>query len=344
MISKTYSFEAKNQTIDVYTLTNSVGAKVEVMTYGARIFSAFFPDRNGKFSDVIMGYATPELYLKEGNKAYYGATIGRYCNRIGGASFVLDGVKYNLVANNGANCLHGGKEGFDKQNFDAEIVGNSLVLKYFSKDGEQEFPGNMNVKVVYTLTEDNSLAIEYYAVSDKNTVCNFTNHAYFNIGDDADILDQVLDINSSKITPVDKELIPHNDFLDIENTPYSFKGGVKLGKNMFVKEGMIGACSGFDFNYCIDRITDNDLEFCASVYDEKSGRKMDCFTTLPGVQLYTCNKAREPQGKRIVKDYFALCLETQGYPNSPNCDKYPSTFLRKGEEYYSKTVYKFSVK
>ena len=256
----------------------------------------------------------------------------------------MNGKTYELEKNNGNNMLHGGFKGFDQRVMTAKIDGDALVLTYRSPDGECGFPGNLDVDVKYELTDDNEVKLTYDAVSDADTLCNLTNHAYFNIGDDDTVLDHVLDINASRITPVDDELIPHNDFMDIIGTPYSFKGGVKLGENMFSKDHMIDLCHGFDFNYCLDRKTENGLEFCASVYDEKSGRYMECYTTLPGVQLYTSNTVKGSVGKKVYENYAALCLETQGFPNSPNCPAYPSTVLRKGEKYHTETVYKFSVK
>ncbi len=342
MIKKTYSFEIKGNTADVYTLTNAMGMEMTVCTVGGRILTLTAPDRNGKMSDVLMGYAKPEDYFVKGG--YYGAFIGRYGNRIGGAQFTLNGETYNLPKNNGRNTLHGGHNGFDKVFMNGAIEGDKLVLSYLSKDGEEGFPGNLDMKVTYSLTDDGAVVIDYYATTDKDTVCNLTNHAYFNIGDTDDILDHVLDIKSSKMTPVDDELIPHNDFMDIDGTPYSFKGGVKLGKNMFSDDHMIALCKGFDFNYCIDRETESDLELIATVYDEKSGRFMECFSTLPGVQLYTSNTVAGTVGKKTYPNYAALCLETQGYPNSPNCPAYPSTVLKKGDVYRTQTVYKFSVK
>lgn len=342
MVEKTYSFMYEGKQVDVYTLRNAGGMEMDVMTQGARITRLTAPDRDGKMGDVIVGYATPEEYMEKGG--YYGAFIGRYGNRIGGSKFTLNGVEYTLYPNNGKNNLHGGKCGFDRKIMNAEIVGNTLVCSYLSPDGEEGFPGNLEMKVSYTLTDDGEVVIDYWAKSDRDTVCNLTNHAYFNIGNDDDILDQVLDINSSKMTPVDDELITHNDYMDIDGTPYSFKGGVKLGKNMFSTDHMIALCHGFDFNYCLDRKSENDLEFCASVYDEKSGRYMECLTTLPGVQLYTSNTLKGMVGKKEYPNYAALCLETQCYPNSPNCPDYPTTTLKAGEEYITKTVYRFSVK
>lgn len=342
MVKKTYTFTDKCGTVDVYTLENARGMQMEVSTLGGRILTLTAPDRDGKLADVLMGLARPEDYVD--NHPYYGAFIGRYGNRIGGAKFTLGGKTYELEKNNGKNMLHGGFVGFDRRVMTAKVDGDALVLSYHSPDGECGFPGNLDVDVKYELTDDGEVKLTYDAVSDADTLCNLTNHAYFNIGDDDTVLDQVLDINASRITPVDDELIPHGEFMDVIGTPYSFKGGVKLGKNMFSDDHMIALCHGFDFNYCLDRKTENDLEFCASVYDEKSGRYMECYTTLPGVQLYTSNTVKGSVGKKTYENYAALCLETQGFPNSPNCPEYPSTVLKKGEKYHTETVYKFSVK
>lgn len=343
MVKKTYTFTDKSgAAVDVYTLTNARGMQMEVSTLGGRILTLTAPDRDGKLADVLMGLARPEDYVTQ--HPYYGAFIGRYGNRIGGAEFTLGGKSYELEKNNGKNMLHGGFVGFDRRLMTAKVDGEALVLSYHSPDGECGFPGNLDVDVKYELTDDGEVKLTYDAVSDADTLCNLTNHAYFNIGDDDTVLDQVLDINASRITPVDDELIPHGEFMDVIGTPYSFKGGVKLGKNMFSDDHMIALCHGFDFNYCLDRKTENDLEFCASVYDEKSGRYMECYTTLPGVQLYTSNTVKGSVGKKTYENYAALCLETQGFPNSPNCPEYPSTVLKKGEKYHTETVYKFSVK
>ena len=343
MVKKTYTFTDKSgAAVDVYTLTNAKGMKMEVSALGGRILTLTAPDRDGKLADVLMGLARPEDYVD--NHPYYGAFIGRYGNRIGGAKFTLGGKTYELEKNNGKNMLHGGFVGFDRRLMTAKVDGEALVLSYHSPDGECGFPGNLDVDVKYELTDDGEVKLTYDAVSDADTLCNLTNHAYFNIGDDDTVLDQVLDINASRITPVDDELIPHGEFMDVIGTPYSFKDGVKLGKNMFSDDHMIALCHGFDFNYCLDRKTENDLEFCASVYDEKSGRYMECYTTLPGVQLYTSNTVKGSVGKKTYENYAALCLETQGFPNSPNCPEYPSTVLKKGEKYHTETVYKFSVK
>ncbi len=344
MIKKLYDFESDNQTIEVFLLTNKNGMEAVISSLGARIISLTAPDKYGKYSDVLMGLGKAEDYANTDEKFYYGAIIGRYANRIEKAKFTLNGVEYTLCPNDNGNSLHGGKNGFDTKNFQASFDKKSLYLTYFSKDSEEGYPANLTLRVTYTLDNKNRFIINYDFVSDKDTVCNFTNHAYFNIGNDDDILDQVLTINSSKITPVDDELIPHGDYLNIDGTPFSFKGGVKIGQNIHSDEHAIKLCNGFDFNYCIDRKTKNKLEFAASVYDKKSGRFMTCETTLPGVQLYTSNIAEGSVGKKVYKNYAALCLETQYYPNSPNCPSYPSPILKKGKVTHETTIYRFFVK
>ena len=340
MITKTRSIPFNGQLYDVYELTNKNGSVLEIFTYGARITRLCVPDKNGVLGDVILGFANPEDYL--GKITYYGATVGRYANRIEKGKFTLNGKEYSLETNNGNNHLHGGNTAnFDTQNFTAEILGNELVLSHTSKDGAGGYPGNLSVKVTFSFNDADELSIDYFATTDKDTLCNLTNHAYFNLGSDDTVLDHELMIKARKITAVDDELIPHGAFMDIDATPYSFYEPKPIGQDIFSSAKYIQKCHGYDFNYCIDKQTVG-LEHCAYVVDKKSGRRMDCFTTLPGVQLYTCCHL-DMQGKKKYGDFAALCLETQGYPNSPNCPNFPTTVLKAGEVYSTKTVYKFSI-
>ena len=342
MITKTYSFTKEGKTNDVYTLRNAKGMEVDILTYGARIIRLTAPDKHGKFEDVIVGCKTPEDYY--GDNPYFGATIGRYGNRIGGGQFTIDGTTYEVEKNEGNNTLHGGfSANFDRVIWDAEVQGERLILSHLSPDGAGGFPGNLAVKVTFSLSNENELKIEYTATTDKDTVCNLTNHSYFNIGGQDTVLDHVLTINARQITPVDEELIPHGEFMDIDGTPYSFLPSKKIGQDTFSDAKMIAQCKGYDFNYCLDRVG-RGLVRAASVYDEQSGRRMDCYTTLPGIQLYTACALDSFDGKKHYGQYCALCLETQGFPNSPNCPQYPSTLLKAGETYYEITTYKFSVK
>lgn len=342
MIEKIKEFERNGKINEVYRITNKNGCELDILTYGARIIRLTAPDKDGNMGDVIVGYEKAEDYIDK-SRAYYGALIGRYGNRIGGSKFTLNGKTYSLQANNGKNSLHGGFDGFDVRTFDAEVKGEKLVLSYTSPDGEGGYPGTLKVECTYQYTDDNEVVIDYFATCDKDTVCNLTNHAYFNIGNDDTVLEQELMINASRITPVDDELIPHNDFMDIAGTPYSFKNGELLKTNMFSSDHMIANCKGFDFNYCLDCKGEKDIEHFAYVLDKASGRKMDCYTDQPGVQLYTSNTMKGTVGKKVYENYCALCLETQGYPNSPNCPAYPSTVLKAGEPYRTTTIYKFSV-
>lgn len=344
MIEKTYSFEKNGKINEVYTLSNSRGAEVDVLTYGARLIRISMPDNKGKFGDCLVGFKRPEWYYDD--NPYFGATVGRYGNRIGGAAFTLNGEKYDLEANDNGNTLHGGTTAsFERVVWDAEIVNNRLILTHVSPDGAGGFPGTLSVTLVISLSEDNEITLDYEATTDKDTVCNLTNHSYFNIGMQPTVLGHTLMLNASKLTDVDKQLIPNGKFLDVEGTAYSFLRPKKIGEDIFSDAPLIKQCSGYDFNYCIDRIGKS-LEHFGYVYDPETGRRMDCYTTLPGVQVYTANKlgSFQGKGKKRYYDYGALCLETQGYPNSPNLPNFPSTLLKAGETYHEITSYRFSVK
>lgn len=341
MINKTYSFDINEKANDVYTLCNSNGYEVDILTYGARIIRIWAPDKKGRFDDLIVGCATPEEYY--GENPYFGATIGRYGNRIEGAKFTLNGQEYHIEANEKGNSLHGGlSSNFDRLIWAAEIRDNVLVVSHISPDGAGGFPGTLKVEVHFSLSEDNELKIEYFATTDQDTVCNLTNHSYFNIGGQDTVLGHELMIKSRRMTKIDKDLIPHGEYEEIDGTPYSFYTSKLLRKDMFSDAEMIKHCNGFDFNYCIERETERELELCATVYDSETGRRMDCYTTLPGVQLYTACATGGFKGKKDYLNHCALCLETQRYPNSPNCPEYPSTLLKVGETYHETTVYKFS--
>jgi aldose 1-epimerase len=342
MIQKTYSFMKDGKINDVYTLSNKNGCEVDILTYGARLIRLSLPDKHGNFSDCLVGCKNPEDYYGAPN--YFGATIGRYGNRIGNSSFQLNGTTYHVEANEGKHSLHGGNTAnFDCQIWSATIDNDGLLLSHTSPDGAGGYPGKLDVTVRFSLTDQNELVIEYKAISDKDTLCNLTNHAYFNIGNKDTVLDQELMINARQMTPVDSELIPHGEIMDIDGTPYSFLPAKRLGEDMFSDAPMIKQCNGYDFNYCLDRVG-RGLERFAYVYDPDSGRRMDCYTTLPGVQLYTACSTGGYKGKKDYVNHCALCLETQGYPNSPNCPEYPSTVLKAGETYHEITVYKFSVR
>lgn len=333
--------------VDIYTLENSNKMKVEICTYGGTIVSALVPDKNNKFHDVILGYDNLEGYLK-GDK-YFGALIGRFGNRIQYGKFTLNDKEYTLAQNNGENHLHGGIKGFDKVVWDAEIVENescSLELSYFSPDGEEGYPGNLQVKVKYVLTEENALEINYYATTDKDTLVNLTNHAYFNLSGHAsgDVLNQKLMINADNFTVSDKYSIPTGEIAKVENTPMDFRSLTPIGKNINSEYEQIIFGNGFDHNWVLNTTGSIDMK-AAQAVDDSTEIVMDVYTTTPGVQFYSANFL---DGSDIGKDNTiynirtGFCLETQYFPNSINCSNFEAPILKTGEVYKHKTIYKFS--
>jgi aldose 1-epimerase len=334
--------------VDIYTLKNTNGMIIDICTYGGIIVSSLVPNKNGEFYDVILGYDNLESYIK-GDK-YFGALIGRFGNRIQYGKFILNEKEYKLAQNNGENHLHGGLKGFDKVIWDARIdnsIPNALELSYFSPDGEEGYPGNLNVKVIYILTDDNGIEINYIATTDKDTIVNLTNHAYFNLSghSSGDVLNQKLMINADKFTANDKFSIPTGEIVAVENTPMDFRTLTPIGKNINSDYEQIIFGNGYDHNWVLNTNGSIDIK-AAQAIDEDTGIVMDVYTTTPGVQFYSGNFL---DGSDIGKDNTAynqrngFCLETQYFPNSINCDKFKSPILKAGEEYRHKTIYKFSV-
>jgi aldose 1-epimerase len=335
--------------VSLYTLTNTVGTTMTVTNYGGIIVSLKTPDKSGTFEDIVLGYDSLSGYLK--SNPYFGAIIGRYGNRIAKGKFKLDDQTYNLAVNDGENHLHGGIKGFDKVVWTADnyITPDGAVVKltYTSKDLEEGYPGNLETEVVYTLTNDNDLKIDYKATTDKKTVVNLTNHSYFNLSGNTkrDILGHTLTLAASKFLPVDNTLIPTGEMKDVKGTPFDFTSEFVIGERINDSDQQIKFGGGYDHCWVIDN-TDN-LMAIATVYDSISGRFMEVYTTEPGVQFYSGNflngsitgKFNTPYTKR-----FGLCLETQHFPDSPNKPSFPTTVLNPGEVYTSQTVYKFSVK
>jgi aldose 1-epimerase len=338
-ISKIEWGKVDGKEVYLFTLVNNQGTEVKISNYGGTVTSFITADKNDKKSEIIVGFDSLNQYLQK--PPYFGALIGRYGNRIANAKFSLDGQTYQLAANDGKNTLHGGLKGFDKVVWDASVANDSvpsLTLKYLSKDGEEGFPGNLNVTVHYTLTDQNELKIEYDAESDKATPVNLTNHTYFNLSGDVNntILDESLMINADRYTPVDSTLIPTGKITAVKGTPYDFTVAKKIGKDINEVKG------GYDFNWVLNR-KDSSLQKVAVLSDSISGRTLEVYTTQPGLQFYTGNfldgKFINRDGKPI-KLHTALCLETQHFPDSPNEPDFPSTILRPGEKYHSITVYK----
>lgn len=349
LYKKNFETEYKGKKTDLYTLTNPSGMEVCITNLGGRLVSILVPDKDGKMRDVSIGFDSIQDYINvSGNN--YGALIGRYGNRIGNGTFELDGTKYDLPKNNFGHTLHGGDNGFHTVVWDAKQLGdNILELTYLSKDGEEGFPGNLNCKVTYILSEDNALHIKYEADTDKPTVVNLTNHCYFNMDGTANEqnTDWLLYINADQYTPVDSTFMTTGEILTVEGTDMDFRTPTAIGKRIdnfeFVqlKNGM-----GYDHNYVLN--TNGDIsKVAATLESPKSGIAMDVYTTEPGVQFYAGNfMDGKDAGKKGVKNQrrAAVCLETQKYPDTPNKKDWPSATLRPGEKYNSETIYKFYVK
>jgi aldose 1-epimerase len=338
--------EVDGKKVILYTLTNKNGVEVRITNYGATVTSWITPDRSGNKSNVVLGFDSLSGYLAK--PPYFGAIVGRYGNRIGKAQFTIDGNTYKLAANNGPNNLHGGNKGFDKVVWDATPSSDntpSLTLTYLSKDGEEGFPGNLKATVKYTLTDDDELLIQYDAETDKATTVNLTNHSYFNLTGDVGntILDHTVWIDADKFTPVDNTLIPTGELKAVKGTPFDFTSPHKIGERIASVPG--APPGGYDHNWVLNNQA-NSLKLVAWVTDSISGRKLEVFTTEPGLQFYTGNfldgsiKSRE--GKPIQKN-AAFCMETQHYPDSPNKPEFPSTILKPGDKYHTETKYKVSV-
>ena len=337
--------ETDGKKVSLYTLTNKNGVQVKITNYGGIVTSWITPDKNGAKSDIVLGFDSLQGYLSK--PPYFGAIIGRYGNRIGKAQFKLDGNTYKLAANNGINSLHGGEKGFDKVVWDATPSSDntSLTLNYLSKDGEEGFPGNLKVTVTYTLTDDDELLIQYDAETDKATPVNLTNHSYFNLTGDVNntILNHTAWIDADKFTPVDNTLIPTGELKPVKGTPFDFTTPHRIGERI---ESVPGAApGGYDHNFVLNN-QGNSLKLVAYVTDSVSGRKLEVFTTEPGLQFYTGNFLNgsiiSRDGKAINKN-SAFCLETQHYPDSPNKPDFPSVILKPEDKYHTETKYKVSV-
>ncbi len=329
--------------VEQYVLRNAHGMVMKVITYGATMTDLIVPDRNGKPASIVLGFDRLDGYLAE--EPYFGATIGRVANRIGGASFELNGKTYKLAANNGPNTLHGGLKGFDKVVWRAEPHANepAVTFSYLSKDGEEGFPGNLNVSVTYALTPQNEIRLDYTATTDKPTPVNLTNHAYFNLSGEGSgtILDEVLMIAANEYTPTNDALIPTGQVLPVKGTPLDFTTPTRVGAR--IDQVPAAPPGGYDHNYVLPPHTG--LILAARVRDPKSGRVMEVETTEPAVQLYTGNfldgTIRGRSGVPYVK-HAALCLETQHFPDSVHHPNFPSTILKPGEKLTSRTIYRFS--
>ncbi|HET9744240.1 MAG TPA: aldose epimerase family protein [Chitinophagaceae bacterium] len=326
-----------------YTLTNKNGMIVKVINYGGTVTDIITPDKNGNMGNVVLGYDSLAGFLQTGNP-YFGCLVGRYANRIANAKFTIEGKEYTLAPNDNGNSLHGGNKGFDKVIWAVKAASDSsLLLSYLSKDGEEGYPGNLSSDVMYTLGGDNSLKIEYVAVTDKPTPVNLTNHCYFNLsaGADSTILDHELLLKADKYTPVNDKLIPTGQIADVKGGPMDFTAAKKIGRDLAQVTG------GYDHNWVLN-MSGSNLEMMGSLYHVTSGRFMEVHTTEPGIQFYSGNfldgtLKNTRDGKKYGK-HAGLCLETQHFPDSPNQPAFPNTILQPGETYHHTTVYKFTIK
>jgi aldose 1-epimerase len=339
--------------VEQYTLTNSHGLEAKIITYGGIVTSLKVPDRTGRLGDIVLGHNTLDKYVEPNHaqSPYFGAMIGRYGNRIGKGQFTLDGKTYKLAINNGPNTLHGGNVGFDQRVWKAEpVVGKdevALKLTYVSKDMEEGYPGTLKATVTYALTNKDELRIDYEATTDKPTVCNLTNHNYYNFTcAERDILGHELMINGDQTTPVDSGLIPTGELRSVEGTPFDFRKPKAMGQDINANDEQIKFGPGYDHNWVL-RKKGSELSLAARVFEPTSGRVMEIYTTEPSIQFYTGNfldgSITGKDGK-IYKHRYGFCLETQHNPDSPNKPSWPSTVLRPGQVYKTTTLHKFSTR
>ncbi len=326
--------------VEAFVFTNANGMKLKAINYGATIVSVEAPDRDGRLADVVLGFDDMVGFQSLENP-YFGATCGRYANRIAKGKFTLDNVEYSMALNNGENALHGGRVGFDKKIWAAEIVGdNAVKMSLTSPDGEEGYPGTLKVEITYTLTDENELRIDYAAETDQRTVVNLTNHSYFNLAGGGTILGHLAQINADRYTVVDGDSIPTGELREVAGTEMDFRAPKAIGAE-------IGrTAEGYDHNYCINQPSKGELTFAAKVVEPESGRTLECLTTEPGVQLYTGNFLDNIKGKSgaVYNKQEGFCLETQHYPDSPNQPGFPSTELTPGETYAHTCVYRFGIK
>jgi aldose 1-epimerase len=326
--------------VDLYALEDGK-LEVRIMTYGAIIVSLRAPDRNGKLDDVVLGCDSVEQYEKQ--TAHFGGIVGRYANRIAHGSFQLDGHTYSIPKNDGDNSLHGGTRGFDKVVWEGKEIPDGVELTYISKDGDQGFPGKLTTTVRYTLSRS-ALRIEYSATTDKDTVVNLTNHSYFNLAGKGDALGHVVKIDASRITPVDATLIPTGELKSVEGTPFDFRTPHVVGERINADDAQLRLGRGYDHNFVLDHQA-GQLSEAAEVYEPTTGRILKVVTTEPGLQIYTGNfldgSITGKEG-RVYNRRFALCLETQHFPDSPNHPSFPSTELKPAQKFHSVTVFEFS--
>ena len=334
--------------VEIYTLRNERGMEVRISTYGGIVTSIMAPDRHGKMGDVVLGYNHLDGYLK--SSPYFGCLVGRYGNRIAKGKFTLEGKEYTLATNNPPNALHGGWVGFDKRVWSAVAAvtpqGPTLTLTRVSKDGEEGYPGNLTVTATYTLTKDNALRLDYSASTDKATPVNLTQHSYFNLAGQGDILGHIVKINADRFTPVDATLIPTGELAPVKGTPFDFNKATPIGARISEINEQIKFGGGYDHNWVI-KDQPGKLEVQAEVYEPMTGRVLEVISTEPGLQFYSGNfldGTITGKGGQVYKFRNGFCMEPQHFPDSPNKAAFPSTILQPGQTYKNTILYKFSTK
>lgn len=340
--TKKFGVTKEGNEVTIYTLENKAGMKAEFIDYGANVVRLFVPDKAGKLDDIVLGFDDVAGY--EVNGCFFGSFIGRHGNRIGGAKFELNGVTYELEKNDGANNLHGGTPGYNKVMYQAETTDNSVSFSRVSPDMEQGYPGNLDICVTYTLTEDNELKICYEAKSDKDTLCNVTNHSYFNLKghDGGEITDHKVWIKANGFTETSDDLIPNGNIIDVTGTPMDFRTEKAIAKDIEADYQPLKIAGGYDHNFVLDKEAGK-VEKVAEVSEETTGRRMEVYTDLPGMQLYTGNFIQKENGKNGTQytKRTGICFETQFFPNSVNVPAFQSCVLKAGEVFTSTTVYRF---
>ena len=339
-----FGFSPDGHECFLYTLTNDAGMVVGITNYGGAIASLKVPDRDGRFGDVVLGYDTLDEYVR--HPRFLGALIGRFANRIALGMFTLNGTTYQLVRNNGPNHLHGGLRGFHKVtwNSDANDEANALSLSYLCTDGEEGYPGNLKANVTYTLNSENELRIDYRAQTDKDTIVNLTNHSYFNLACTGDILAHELQIDADRYTPVSPDLIPTGELAEVDSTPMDFRESQPIGARINEPFEQLGFTGGYDHNFVLNNEAGT-VRRVVKLFEPKSGRQLEVFTTQPGIQFYSGNfldGTISGKGGVVYEKYAGLCLETQHFPDSPNHANFPNTILRTAEIFSESTIYRFS--
>ncbi len=338
---KPFGKTADGRAVDAFVLDNDAGVRATLTNYGATLVSVLAPDRSGRIVDVVLGFDTLGGYLAETNP-YMGCCCGRFANRIANGRFTLDGTGYMLAANNGPNALHGGIVGFDKKLWEAEIVGDHAVrMSLTSPDGEEGYPGTLKVEIEYRLDEQGELRIDYAATTDRKTVLNLTNHSYFNLAGGGKVYDHVLRINADRYAVKDETSIPTGELRPVAGTVMDFTVPTPIGRNI----AAVADDLGYDHNYCLNQFAPGELVLAAVAKEPASGRTLECWTTEPGVQLYTANWVENLPGKggAVYNKHEGFCLETQHWPDSPNRPEFPSTELAPGETYTQTCIYRFGV-